>query len=329
LTIPPPILELSDATVIKDGAAVLDGVSLTICSGEHTAIVGPNGAGKSTLVNLLTHEDRPLARGGGPGLSAAEDPGLSAVEGPGLSAVEGPGPSAVEGPGLSAVEGPGPSAVEGPGPSAVEGQAPIRLFGSDRWNVFDLRSRFGIVSADLHQRFVNGNSAGRITARDAVLSRFFTGHGFIFQADVTAAMHHAADAVLERMGVAHLARITLDRMSTGEARRVLIARALVTSPEALLLDEPTTGLDMVVRYQFLESIRDIARRGTTLILVTHRVEEIIPEIESIVLLKRGRVAAAGPKATTLTGANLSAVYGAPITLTEAGGYYGGAVAGPP
>jgi iron complex transport system ATP-binding protein len=281
LTIPPPILELSDATVIKDGAAVLDGVSLTICSGEHTAIVGPNGAGKSTLVNLLTHEDRPLARGGGPGLSA------------------------------------------------VEGQAPIRLFGSDRWNVFDLRSRFGIVSADLHQRFVNGNSAGRITARDAVLSRFFTGHGFIFQADVTAAMHHAADAVLERMGVAHLARITLDRMSTGEARRVLIARALVTSPEALLLDEPTTGLDMVVRYQFLESIRDIARRGTTLILVTHRVEEIIPEIESIVLLKRGRVAAAGPKATTLTSANLSAVYGAPITLTEAGGYYGGAVAGPP
>jgi iron complex transport system ATP-binding protein len=261
----------------------------------------------------LTHEDRPLARGGGPGLSAAEDPGLSAVEGPGLSAVEGPGPSA----------------VEGPGPSAVEGQAPIRLFGSDRWNVFDLRSRFGIVSADLHQRFVNGNSAGRITARDAVLSRFFTGHGFIFQADVTAAMHHAADAVLERMGVAHLARITLDRMSTGEARRVLIARALVTSPEALLLDEPTTGLDMVVRYQFLESIRDIARRGTTLILVTHRVEEIIPEIESIVLLKRGRVAAAGPKATTLTSANLSAVYGAPITLTEAGGYYGGAVAGPP
>jgi iron complex transport system ATP-binding protein len=281
LTIPPPILELSDATVIKDGAAVLDGVSLTICSGEHTAIVGPNGAGKSTLVNLLTHEDRPLARGGGPGLSA------------------------------------------------VEGQAPIRLFGSDRWNVFDLRSRFGIVSADLHQRFVNGNSAGRITARDAILSRFFTGHGFIFQADVTAAMHHAADAVLERMGVAHLARITLDRMSTGEARRVLIARALVTSPEALLLDEPTTGLDMVVRYQFLESIRDIARRGTTLILVTHRVEEIIPEIESIVLLKRGRVAAAGPKATTLTSANLSAVYGAPITLTEAGGYYGGAVAGPP
>ena len=262
----PPILELSDATVIKDGAAVLDGVSLTIRAGEHTAIVGPNGAGKSTLVNLLTHEDRPLAQG-----------------------------------------------------------VPIRLFGSDRWNVFDLRSRFGIVSADLHQRFVNGNSVGRITAREAVLSRFFAGHGFIFQPDVTPEMQDAADAALARMGVAHLGGTTLDRMSTGEARRVLIARALVTSPEALLLDEPTTGLDLVVRSRFLESIRDIARQGTTLILVTHRVEEIIPEIESIVLLKRGRVAAAGPKAATLTSATLSAVFEAPVSLTETAGFYAGTV----
>ena len=261
---------------MKGGAAVLDAVSLTIRAGQHTAIVGPNGAGKSTLVNLLTHEERPLACG----------------------------------------DRPGPSGVEGP---------PIRVFGSDRWNVFDLRSRFGIVSADLHQRFVNGNSAGAITARDAVLSRFFTGHGFVFGADITRAMRDAADAALERMGVAHLAGTTIDRMSTGEARRVLIARALVTSPEALLLDEPTTGLDLVVRYQFLESIRAIARQGTTLMLVTHRVEEIIPEIESIVLLKRGRVAAAGPKTTTLTSANLTAVFEAPITLTESGGYYAGAV----
>ena len=272
----PPVLELADATVIKDGARVLDAVSLTIRFGEHTAIIGPNGAGKSTLVNLLTHEDRPLAQ-------------------------------------------------SGPGPSGGEGRPPIRLFGSDRWNVFDLRSRFGIVSADLHQRFVNGNSAGRITARDAVLSRFFTGHGFIFGAEVTPAMRDAADAALSRMAVAHLADTTIDRMSTGEARRVLIARALVTSPDALLLDEPTTGLDLVVRHQFLESVRAIARQGTTLILVTHRVEEIIPEIESVVLLQRGHVAAAGPKATTLTGANLTAVFGAPIALTESAGYYAGAV----
>ena len=85
--------------------------------------------------------------------------------------------------------------------------------------------------------------------------------GSIFEAEVTPAMHDAADTVLARMGVAHLAGITLDRMSTGEARRVLIARALVTSPEALLLDEPTTGLDLVARYQFLESLREVARQA--------------------------------------------------------------------
>jgi iron complex transport system ATP-binding protein len=269
LSEPPAVLELANATVIKDGVTALDAVCLTIRAGEHTAIVGPNGAGKSTLVNLLTHDDRPLARG--------------------------------------------------------EGPPPVRVFGSDRWNVFDLRPRLGIVSADLHYRFLNGNSAGRILARDAVASRFFAAHGFVLPMAVTAEMRDAAAAALVRMGVGHLAETSFDRMSTGEARRVLIARALVTSPDALILDEPTTGLDLVARFMFLESLRGIARGGTTLVLVTHRVEEIIPEIQSVVLLSGGRVAAAGPKATTLTSENLTAAYGAPIELTENGGYYAGAV----
>jgi iron complex transport system ATP-binding protein len=269
LSAPPAVLELANATVVKGGLKALDSVSLTIRAGEHTAIVGPNGAGKSTLVNLLTHDDRPLATGDGP--------------------------------------------------------PAVRVFGSDRWNVFDLRPRLGVVSADLHARFVNGNSAGWIVARDAVVSRFFAAHGFVLKRDVTAAMREAAEAALARMGVAHLADTPFDRMSTGEARRVLIARALVTNPEALVLDEPTTGLDLVARFDFLESVRDIARRGTTLLLVTHRVEEIVPEIQSVVLLRRGRVAAAGPKATTLTAGNLSAVFEAPIELSERGGYYAGAV----
>ena len=201
----------------------------------------------------------------------------------------------------------------------------MRVFGTDRWNVFELRSRLGIVSGDLHHRFVNGNSAGRIAARDAVLSRFFAAHGFVIEGEVTPRMRDAAAEALTRLGVGHLAETTLDRMSTGEARRVLIARALVTNPDALLLDEPTTGLDLVARHEFLEAVRDVARRGTTLVLVTHRVEEIIPEIQSVVLLRQGRVVAAGPKQTTLTDASLSATFGAPIALTETAGYYAGAV----
>ena len=265
---PGPVLELRNATVRKGDKAALDSITLTINGGEHTAIVGPNGAGKSTLVNLLTHEERPLADGEG---------------------------------------------------------SPVRVFGTDRWNVFELRSRLGIVSGELHHRFVNGNSAGRIAARDAVLSRFFAAHGFVIEGEVTPRMRDAAAEALTRLGVGHLAETTLDRMSTGEARRVLIARALVTNPDALLLDEPTTGLDLVARHEFLEAVRDVARRGTTLVLVTHRVEEIIPEIQSVVLLRQGRIVAAGPKQTTLTAASLSATFGAPIALTETAGYYAGAV----
>jgi iron complex transport system ATP-binding protein len=110
-------------------------------------------------------------------------------------------------------------------------------------------------------------------------------------------------------------------MSSGEARRVLIARALVSDPVALVLDEPTTGLDMVARHRFVSLVSRIARSGTTIVLVTHHVEEIIPEVEHVILLKEGRVVCAGPKQSTLTAANLSFLFNAPITLHEANGYY--------
>jgi iron complex transport system ATP-binding protein len=197
----------------------------------------------------------------------------------------------------------------------------LRIFGRENWNVFELRPRLGIVGAELQHRFVNGNSAGRITAAEAVLSGFFAGHGFVFVPETTAAMRQAAQAALARLGVEHLAAAFLDRMSTGEARRVLIARALVTNPEALVLDEPTTGLDLVARHEFLETLRAVARQGTTLILVTHRVEEVIPEVQTVVLLRHGRIVAAGPKPLTLTAANLSATFEAPIALTSEQGYY--------
>jgi iron complex transport system ATP-binding protein len=266
----PPVVQLTNATVVKGGRTALDALTLTIDAGEHTAIIGPNGAGKSTLLNLLSLEERPLA----------------------------------------------PSGVEG----LAHGSA-LRIFGRENWNVFELRPRLGIVGAELQHRFVNGNSAGRITAAEAVLSGFFAGHGFVFVPETTAAMRQAAQAALARLGVEHLAAAFLDRMSTGEARRVLIARALVTNPEALVLDEPTTGLDLVARHEFLETLRAVARQGTTLILVTHRVEEVIPEVQTVVLLRHGRIVAAGPKPLTLTAANLSATFEAPIGLTSEHGYY--------
>jgi iron complex transport system ATP-binding protein len=262
-----PVLELREATVVKGDRRVLDGLTLTIHAGEHTAIVGPNGAGKSALVNLLTHEDRPLRRD--------------------------------------------------------DGSPSVLVFGDGNWNVFELRSQLGIVSSDLHHRFVLGNNEGRVTAEAAVLSGFLATQGILRYGAVTPEMRERAADALARMGVSHLARRRLDEMSTGEARRVILARALVTAPRALILDEPTTGLDLVARHDFTERVRQIAREGTTLILITHHIEEIVPEIERVILVSQGRIAAAGSKREILTSAHLSALFNAPIVLEEDDGYYYG------
>jgi iron complex transport system ATP-binding protein len=261
-----PVLELVNASVRKGDDLVLDSLSLTIRTGEHTAILGPNGAGKSVLLRLLTHEERALPSG--------------------------------------------------------DGTPPVRVFGDERWDVFELRARLGIVSADLHHRFVSGNSEGRVTGQAAVVSGFLASHGILRYGRITSEMRQKAAEALDRMGAAHLAGRLLNEMSSGEARRVLLARALVTSPRALVLDEPTTGLDVVARHRFMERVRQIARDGTTLIVITHHVEEIIPEIERVVLLKRGRIAGAGPKREMMTGEKFSDVFGGSMAVEEANdGYY--------
>ncbi|HKE86828.1 MAG TPA: AAA family ATPase, partial [Vicinamibacterales bacterium] len=107
----------------------------------------------------------------------------------------------------------------------------------------------------------------------------------------------------------------------GERRRVLIARALVSNPEALVLDEPTTGLDLVARHRFMETVRRLAREGTTIILVTHHVEEIIPETRRVVLLRNGRVAFDGAPEEALTRDHLSDLFGAKMVVERAGDYY--------
>jgi len=258
------VLELCNATVVKNGVRVLDGLTLAIRSGEHTAVLGPNGAGKTALINVLTHDDYALAR---------------------------------------------------------ESPPPVRVFGCDRWNVSELRSRLGIVSADLHAQFANGNCAGRILGVDAVVSGFFATRGFLGGLSVTQAMRRQAAATLAGLEAAHLAHKLLDEMSTGEARRVLIARALVTEPRALVLDEPTAGLDVVARHRFLALVRNIARQGTTIVLITHHVEEIVPEVDRVVLLQRGRIVDSGPKASMLTPERLSLLFEAPIAVRQFDGYY--------
>lgn len=202
-----------------------------------------------------------------------------------------------------------------------DGLPPVKIFGRAIWDVFELRTRLGIVTADLQQRFVEGHSVGRITGEEAVLSGFFATRGFLLYADVTNDLRRRAADALARVEASPLAGKLLNEMSTGEARRVLIARALVTSPDALVLDEPAAGLDLVARHRFMESIARLATQGTTIVLVTHHVEEIMPEVQQVVLLQRGRVAAAGPTSSMLTAEHLSRIFDARVSVEKQNGYY--------
>jgi iron complex transport system ATP-binding protein len=210
------------------------------------------------------------------------------------------------------------------------GEPPIQLFGQERWEVAALRSLLGIVSADQHQAFTGATAPRGITAREAVLSGFFGGIGLARHHAVTGEMEDAARDALALMGAQGLAAKPLGEMSTGEARRVLIARALAPNPRALLLDEPTTGLDLVATHLFLETIRGVIARGVTVLLVTHHTHEILPEIERVILLKNGSVFADGPKQKFLTSPSLSALFETPIAVRESGhpGYYEADVTAP-
>lgn len=198
----------------------------------------------------------------------------------------------------------------------------VRIFGRDRWAVAELRQRLGIVSPALQQNFTTDAPPDVF---DAVVSGFFAARG-TWHHQVTPAMRDAALEALERTGASHLLGRSMASLSTGEARRVLIARALAHRPRALLLDEPCAGLDMASRREFLAGLSALARDGTTLLLVTHHVEEIVPEIGRVVLLRGGRVLAQGDKPELLTDHMLSEAFEAPVRVQRRGDWYSAAIA---
>jgi iron complex transport system ATP-binding protein len=205
--------------------------------------------------------------------------------------------------------------------AGANGAPPMRIFGQERWDVCALRTRFGVVTGELDHTFGLETSSGRVSGLDVATSGLLGSHGVFSHHEVSEAMRASAREALARVEASHLAAKPLNEMSAGERRRVLIARALVTRPEALVLDEPTTGLDFVARYRFMESVRRLAADGTTLILVTHHVEEIVPEIKRVILLRGGRVAFSGEPRDALTPAHLSEAFGAPMAVERSGEYY--------
>jgi len=207
-------------------------------------------------------------------------------------------------------------------PRAVDTSVPpLKLFGRSSWDLSELRSHLGVVTGDLDAGFGMGTSRGRVRGIEVALSGLLGSHGVFSHHEVNNEMRERARLALDRVEASHLSARPLNEMSAGERRRVLIARALITTPEALVLDEPTAGLDPVARYRFMESIRRLAQEGTTLIVVTHHIDEIIPEIGRVVLLREGRVVFDGPTDQALTSERLGEVFGGPVVVEYARGYF--------
>ena len=126
---------------------------------------------------------------------------------------------------------------------------------------------------------------------------------------------------MDSLDATHLANRWLDELSSGEARRLLIARALIHNPSTLLLDEPTTSLDMAALYELRTYLRRLAQSGIGLLLVTHHLDDIIPEINRVVLLRKGRVHGDGPKDEVLAPGPLSELFDVPVEVYERRGFY--------
>jgi iron complex transport system ATP-binding protein len=192
----------------------------------------------------------------------------------------------------------------------------VRILGRETWHIFELREALGIITNDLVETCTQP-----YPARETVLSGFFGSVGIWPNHAVTPEMEQRAAELMELLEITHLADRRLTEMSSGEVRRAVIARALVHNPTALVLDEPTNSLDIHATRDLRRTLRSLAQSGITIILVTHHLPDIIPEIGRVVCLKHGRIFADGPKQEILRAERLSTLFETPVEVMEASGYF--------
>src|SRR5580658_2322586 len=191
----------------------------------------------------------------------------------------------------------------------VQAEMRVRIFGRERWDLTELRRHFGVVGAELP-----GERTTVTTGLDAVTAGFFSASTLWPNLHVTEEMRERAWEALKRMEATHLAEQLVGEMSAGEKRRIVIARALVHRPKQLLLDEPSNALDLAAQRELRETMRRLAREGTGLVLVTHHLGDILPEIERVILMRAGRIVGDVPREALLTEPRLTELFGAPVRI---------------
>jgi iron complex transport system ATP-binding protein len=192
----------------------------------------------------------------------------------------------------------------------------LRILGSECWDIFELRSHLGIVSGEsLKSQFRD------FSCREMVLSGFFGGTGLWPYDQVTPEMESKAAEVMEFLRISHLAAKYTQEISTGESRLVMIGRALVHDPPAVLLDEPTANLDPRATHELRDTLRRIAGQGKSIIMITHDLGDIVPEIKRIILIRSGKVAGDGVKEKLLNSEVLSQLFGIHLEVLRRDGYY--------
>lgn len=192
----------------------------------------------------------------------------------------------------------------------------VRILGRERWNVWELRKSLGVLSHDLHTHYL-----GHVRGIEVVLSGYYASVGVYDYQTFDDSQIEQARRIVEWLGVVDISNRVFGTMSTGQQRRFLLGRALIHEPRHLVLDEPTGGLDLKAMFQYLEVIRRLMQEGRTILLVTHHIHEIPPEIERVILMSEGCVVGDGPKADMLTDERLTGLFDIPVHVVSANGYY--------
>lgn len=198
----------------------------------------------------------------------------------------------------------------------VQENAHVKLFGKEHINIWQLREKIGVVSHEFQAQY-----EAVATGLDVVISAFFGSVGLHQHQHVTEAQVKLAEQSLERFHITELRDRQFLQLSSGQKRRLLLARATIHNPQVVIFDEPTSSLDVSAAFQILNDMRALIAQNKTVILVTHHIQEILPEINRVVIIDRGEIRYDGNKKDVLTSQDMSALFHTNIHVSEKNGFY--------